>query len=179
MKRKAIIGFENYKILNTGLVKSLPRLVPSCPWGKWINRKTKERILKPYKNPKNGYWYIILPNKEKTKALTIHRLVATHFINNPLNLPEVNHKFGNKDENSVEKLEWVTKHENAKHAYHTGLHPIKRFPGTSNSNSKLKHQDVIDIRESILPIFELAKKYRVTSVTINNAKSKRTYSNIQ
>lgn len=51
----------------------------------------------------------------------IHRLVATTFIPNPNNKPEVNHIDGNKENNNVTNLEWVTKSENGFHAYRIGL----------------------------------------------------------
>ena len=69
---------------------------------------------------KNGYCQVKLYNP-KPKTKTIHRLVALHFIENSENKQEVNHKDGNKENNCVDNLEWVTKKENKAHADLTGL----------------------------------------------------------
>lgn len=92
---KDIVGYEGlYQISNYGRVKSLG------------NDKTrKERILKPIKSQK-GYLRIIFCKKGKTKQFYIHCLVAENFIPNPLNLPQVNHKDENKENNCVYNLEW-------------------------------------------------------------------------
>jgi WD40 repeat protein len=68
-----------------------------------------------------GYMHVSLSCFEKTKRLKVHRLVAIAFIPNPENKPYVNHKNGNKSDNTVENLEWVTASENTIHAWDTGL----------------------------------------------------------
>lgn len=72
--------------------------------------------LKPRKNS-NGYLIVSLDKKQ----LSIHRLVALHFIPNPYSYTEVNHKDGNKENNTVDNLEWVTSEMNKQHALKTGL----------------------------------------------------------
>lgn len=57
----------------------------------------------------------------KTHKKYIHRLMAEVFLDNTNMYPEVNHKDGNKHNNNLDNLEWVTKSENSKHAYKLGL----------------------------------------------------------
>lgn len=65
----------------------------------------------------NGYSYCILCRYANKKHIAIHRAVAMSFIPNPLSKPEVNHKDGDKSNNRVDNLEWVTKSENGLHSY--------------------------------------------------------------
>lgn len=75
---------ENYEISNLGNLR---------------NRKTKQ-ILRVWKNSR-GYLIVSIRNGAKQCCYIIHRLVAEHFIDNPYNLPQVNHIDGNKENNYV------------------------------------------------------------------------------
>ena len=83
-----------------------------------------EKIITPKVN-KKGYLYIDPYIKEvrDTKILLVHRMVALTFIPNPLNKPQVNHLDGDKQNNFVYNLEWVTNAENMEHATENGLRP--------------------------------------------------------
>ena len=80
---------------------------------------------------KLGYHQVTLFDENGRKnRIKVHRLVAMTYIENPDNLPQVNHKDGDKSNNSVSNLEWCTAYQNNKHARDNGLNPI------SESNSK-------------------------------------------
>ena len=100
---KDIIGFEGlYQINNIGEVKSLLRFEPnSGKAGMWY----KERILKSNLDH-NGYPQVILHKCGKAYTFKVHRLVVAAFLENPKNLPCVNHKDENKLNNDVLNLEW-------------------------------------------------------------------------
>ena len=71
-------------------------------------RKTKsERLLKPFDTGR-GYLNVKLSKDNIAKTISIHRLVAKTFIENPKNLKQVNHKDENKSNNNFENLEWCT-----------------------------------------------------------------------
>lgn len=72
---------------------------------------------KPFKNTRNGYWYVIVDGKIQS----LHRYLAKKHAPNPGNLRDVNHKDGNKDNNSLDNLEWCSRSYNIKHAYTNGL----------------------------------------------------------
>ena len=95
---KPISGFEGlYEISNYGRVKSL---------GNGIYN-SKKKILIPWKE-NCGYLRILLSKNGTHKHYSVHRLVATTFLPNPENLPQVNHRDEDKQNNHVDNLEWCS-----------------------------------------------------------------------
>lgn len=126
---KNIKGYEEiYKISDKGEIWSKDRL---C-----IDKKGRKRFRKGMKlNPDiapNGYYRITFSKNGKKVQKYLHRLIAEYFIPNPNNLPQVNHKDGNKLNCKIENLEWVTVQENVIHAYKNGL--INRARGNKHPN---------------------------------------------
>ncbi len=113
---KPVIGFEGaYEVSNLGRVKSLSRIVPTGK-GSTKVRRIYERIL-AVTDRGNGYFFVDMRFGKKKKLVSVHQLVAQSFIPNPENKPQVNHIDGNKKNNLLSNLEWVTASENAKHTY--------------------------------------------------------------
>lgn len=119
-KWKDINGYVGlYQISSNGRVKSIhPR--GGNRNGKGKVRTGKEHYLTPSLST-TGYFKVCLVKNHKKKDEKVHRLVATAFIPNPENKPNINHKDGNKTNNTVTNLEWCTQAENVKHAWSTGL----------------------------------------------------------
>lgn len=107
---KDIEDFEGiYQISNLAKIKSLERIVVyTNKRGVQYSHHVKERILKTSRNNK-GYHIVNLYKNKKQKHFLLHRLVAQAFIPNPDNLPEVNHKDENKDNNCADNLHWCTR----------------------------------------------------------------------
>lgn len=92
-----------YEISNFGQVRSLDRVVTDWRGEVLLKGKIKNSV-----SDADGYLVVSLHKEGKTSMFKIHRLVATAFIPNPENLPQVNHKDENKQNNKVDNLEWCT-----------------------------------------------------------------------
>lgn len=87
--------------------------------GRLYNHKTNK--FKTWVKSNNGYVRTQIWENNKSITVSQHRLLAIHFIDNPLNKSQVNHINGIKYDNRIENLEWVTQSENALHSYANGL----------------------------------------------------------
>lgn len=123
-----------YQVSNIGNVRSLTRVIDNGQ-GHLITRIGKVLKLTATGERRN-YPSIQLQALGQKKNYKVHRLVATAFIENIDNKPEVNHKDGNTFNNSVENLEWCTSTENVRHAFSTGL--LVRGKGLDCCNTKRK-----------------------------------------
>lgn len=137
--------------------------------GKVINKQTGH-TLAPQPNGK-GYLRVSIGKK----LMFIHRLVAEKYIPNPENKPQVNHKDGNKLNNCVDNLEWVTNQENRNHAVDNDL----QVTGEKCSWAKLTEENVKEIRAN--PGYEneyWARKFKVSRSTISDVVNYRTWKHI-
>lgn len=118
---------------------------------------------------KSKYYQIIIQFNNKKKTIKVHRAVAQNFIPNPGCLPEVNHKDGNKLNNNVDNLEWVTTKENQIHAVINKL----TKSGEDSKLSKLTEAEVKYIKENCITFDKnfgckaLAEKFNVDHTTIS------------
>ena len=128
-----------YEVSNYGRVRSLDTLSSvNGKTGKYSRKKTG-CILKP-QNSSKGYKQITLCNTSGKHIVSVHRLVAEAFIDNPNSLQVVNHKDENKANNHVNNLEWCTTKYN-----NTYGNKIKR--GELHPGSKLNSEQISSIRE--------------------------------
>lgn len=147
---------DAYQISDSGRVFTKRRLVGNrIYYGKELIPQLTE----------DGYLKVTLSKNGECRKFFLHRLVALQFIPNPDNLPQVNHKDGNKLNNNVDNLEWCTKKDNQNHAALNGL----MQHGPDRPSSKLNESQVIEIYKlkGILKAKDIADRYGVSKNTVN------------
>lgn len=169
-----------YQISNYGKVKSLTRIVMRKNGARYI----KERMLK-LQTIKTGYHYIALHKNNKIINMYVHRLVALYFLNNPNNYLQVNHKDGNKTNNYMDNLEWVTCSENHKHAYAIGLKKSSKgksyTKGEDIFQSKLTETDVreiLDLLQTNIIQQKIAQQYGISQAQVSHIKNNQAWKHI-
>jgi len=156
---KDITGFNKYQVSNTGKVK----------------HKLKNKCLKGRPN-KKGYLKVALYNNDIIKNFSIHRLVALHFKPNFDCKLQVNHIDGNKLNNNIDNLEWVSPRENQFHAYANGLCSRKG----ENSYHKITEEEAKIIKKIKykIKLKYLASFFNVSQSTISHIWNNRNWSHV-
>ncbi len=166
MEWKIIPGYSGYEASNTGLLRSLN-----------YKSSRKVRILKPAIS--DGYLKTMLKGDDgKFHSYNVHKFVTLAFLGNrPAGL-EVNHKDGNKLNNDITNLEYVTHSENVQNAFDMGL--AKGMKGEKNPFAKLTENQVREIRDYVYNFQgryygrkALAEKYGISDSYIKDIVSKR------
>lgn len=138
---KDIPNFEGYyQASNLGNIRSVDRISK----GRWSdNYFYKGKTLLP-KKTRLGYLHVVLvKGYGKRYNKSVHRLVASTFIENVDEKPQINHIDGNKLNNNISNLEWVTPSENIRHGYSNGLH----LKGESHGMAKYSNKIINNIVE--------------------------------
>lgn len=149
---KDIKNYENkYQVSNSGRIKSLK----------------KDIILKPSVHYK-GYLEVKLYKNNSSKVFKIHRLVASAFIPNPENKPQVNHIDGNKQNNCVDNLEWNTQSENQLHAFRNKLNRGSMYAKYSINNPHSKQVAQYDMNMNLIKIWGSTMEAQ-RNLNINNS----------
>lgn len=145
---KTIEEFPTYEISTSGKIK----------------RKNSSKVRKPFDN--HGYDVVGLNVNGTQINRLVHRLVATTYLPNPMNKTEVNHIDGDKRNNCVSNLEWVTASENLKHSYDTGLRKSQKIL-TPDQVASIKQEYVYRCKQ--FGATALGLKYGVSRKTILRA----------
>ncbi len=169
---KKVVGFENeYEVNELGEIKTISISFKSSHPGK---------ILKPTRT-KNGYYIVRLWKNAQPYPRYVHRVVAEAFLTASPHARDVNHKDGNKANNRVENLEFVTRAENNLHAYRVLGKKAAVKTGEAHPGSKLTRAAVQAIRAeypTVKSYAALAKKYSVDWTTIKSVILFRTWKGI-
>lgn len=161
---KPIFLYEGYyEVSNLGRVRSVDRYLTTHDGRTRFQRGVMLKSLRS----KNGYRCVCLWRCNRPHRHLIHRLVATAFVSNPQDKPEVNHIDGDKTNNVAANLEWVDESENQRHRF--------SVLGHVGSQRKLSSEDVHAIRSSNEMQAVLADRYGVTQPVISRVRSHVTY----
>lgn len=146
-------------------------------------RNPKTGTIRKQNLLKTGYLFVSfsMGSRGKKKTIRVHKAIAETWIPNPEGKPIVNHIDGNKENNSLENLEWATYRENASHAIESGLVSQEAIDRSARTKSKLTEEEVIFIRKNYISgdkVFgsrALGRHFNISHKTILNIVSKKSY----
>ena len=146
---KDVVGYEGiYEVSDLGRVRTHKNKTTFT--NKHGVRHWKQRILKLRKDQKNGCLSVSLWKNNKGKSFLIHRLVAIAFIPNPNNLYTVNHKDGNRNNNRLDNLEWLSLKDNIIYGFENEQY---------TKQIKIKVIDISTNKETIFRSLSMANKF--------------------
>jgi hypothetical protein len=138
---RAIPDVDNYEASNHGRIRSLPHESVFVTGFGECRRMFPGRMVNPFL--KRGYYHVSISRGNGRRQRPVHQLVAAAFLGRRGDGMATNHINGVKTDNRPENLEYITNSENVHHAYRTGL---LNNSGANSSLSKLKDEDVREIR---------------------------------
>ena len=170
---KDVVGYEGlYEVSNIGNVRSVAHDVVLGGQRAGVIHHVRAKMRKLQRRY-DGYVGIKLIRDSVLSDFLVHRLVASAFIENAKNLPEVNHKNSDRTDNRVENLEWVTAKDNVAHSTREGS-----AHGERKGCSKLKDDDIIDIKFLLsygVTNADIGRLYGVKPHTISVIKHGKTW----
>jgi len=171
-----------YEVSSDGRVRRVEKRTNAVPG----------RDHKLYRNP-NGYLYVCLSVRGKATTYRVHRLVAEAFLGPRPEGTEINHRDGNKANNAVANLEYVSHQANIDHAFATGLSPVgERYwatrsresvvRGEAHPRARLTADAVREIRSAIAARREsarsLAARFGVQECTIYDVSKRKSWKHV-
>lgn len=175
---KPVKDWENYyEISNYGRLKRLPRMSKHS-FGNFY-KPYGEKIIKRTMRNKKRYINVHLTKNGICVTKQLHRLVLLTFVPMPEDKPYVNHINGDKHDNRLINLEWVSAKENCRHAIDTGLTVF--LQGEDVANSKITKKQAIKIKKLLkqkVRNCDIAVKLKTTQKIVADIKSGRTWSHL-
>lgn len=150
-------------VSNLGRVKTADRAVRAFRGGAHNWQVRPGKVLSPWKGA-NGYLYVSIKMLDKRPKFLVSRLVASAFCEGFLPELTVNHIDGNKENNLPSNLEWVTKEDNTRHEWRTGLVNLR---GENHPSSKLTVDQVRNIRACMRSGVSPTKLARAVGVSVS------------
>lgn len=168
-----------YEVSNMGRVRTVLHKFEDLKRSKKVMRLFWGHIIKKPNSDKDGYQSIMVSRNGERSYRKVHRMVAIAFLDNPNNLPDVNHINGVKHDNRLSNIEWVSHRDNILHCYSHRLHS---GIGEAHCWNKLKTEQVLRIREmweqKEASRMEISKRFGVSEGCVSNIIYRKTWKHL-
>jgi len=163
----------NAEISDKGHIRSSPRT---------IKGRERKGIIRKTRLNQDGYHILNLWINGKEQSKRIHQLVLQAFVGPPGEGEEVHHINGDKNDNRLVNLEYVTHVENLRHYWETDEAKVNCLRGSAHGMSRLTEQDVENMRNEYshddISLVQLSKKYGVAPNTVGDAVKGKTWEHV-